>query len=85
MVSNSRDFDIKYLDAVKRPDGGYINKIGTIMWYNEEGQVHREEGPAFIGSDIAWYFNDRSYTFDNWCIAANKTDEEKMLLRLQYG
>jgi hypothetical protein len=81
---NNKDIAINYLDAVEHPDGGYINKIGTIIWYNDEGQVHREDGPAFIGRDIAWYFNDVGYSFDNWCIAANKTDKDKMLLRLQY-
>ena len=88
MGNSSRDCDIVDFDAVLQSDGSYIDRDGDMSWYNEIGEWHREDGPAVIygGSGSAeWYFNDASYTFDGWCIVLNKTDEEKMLLRLQYA
>jgi hypothetical protein len=59
---------------------------GSSQWHNELGQWHRDDGPAVMygNGEIRWWANDTEYTFDEWCIALNKSDEEKMLLRLQY-
>tara|TARA_R110002124_G_scaffold19674_1_gene78504 strand:+ start:969 stop:1247 length:279 start_codon:yes stop_codon:yes gene_type:complete len=90
---SSRDHDIKYWDAILQPDGSYIFPNGQIRWYNEVGQNHREDGPSVIyvppqsctlDMTHEWTLYDRYYSFNNWCIELNKTDEEKMLLRLQY-
>ena len=80
------DFDINLYGAVEQPDGSWLHNDGDIFWYNELGQRHRKDGPAVIKSDgeIYWYFNGDSYKFDEW-LKLNKTDEEKMLLRLQYA
>ena len=48
MGSSSRDYDIFFDGAVEQSDGSYLNKYGTITWYNEEGEIHREDGPAII-------------------------------------
>jgi len=39
-----------------------------------------------LRSDIfdEWFLNDRQYSFYEWCKELNKTDGEKMLLKLQY-
>ena len=99
MGNSSRDGDIVDFDAVLQSDGSYIDHDGDISWYNEIGEWHREDGPAIISingdvewwyndtqytSDVEWWYNDTQYTFDGWCIVLNKTDEEKMLLRLRY-
>lgn len=36
-----------------------IDKSGTIKWYNEDGQYHKEDGPAIVYSngDKFWYIN----------------------------
>ena len=81
-----KDFDINLYGAVEQPDGSWLHNDGDIFWYNELGQRHRKDGPAVIKSDgeIYWYFNGREYKFDEW-LKLNKTDEEKMMLRLQYA
>jgi hypothetical protein len=55
-------------------------------WLN--GDLHRIDGPAVElanGSKI-WGLYDRSYTFDDWLEANNLiSEEEKVMLKLQYG
>jgi hypothetical protein len=83
----SRDKDITFFAAELQPDGSYINRYGHISWYNEKGQLHNEDGPGVIiyRGKSYWYLHGATYSFNGWCIAANKTDEVKMLLRLQYA
>ena len=81
-----RDFDINLYGAVEQPDGSWLHNDGDIFWYNAYGQRHRKDGPAVIKSDgeIYWFLNGRKYKFAEWLIELNKSDEEKMLLRLRY-
>jgi hypothetical protein len=83
---NHRVLYIKLFGATLQPDGSYIDDTGYIGWYNEAGAKHNAKGPSIKYSDgsVAWYINGINYSFADWCIAANKTDEVKMLLRLQY-
>jgi hypothetical protein len=71
----------------QRPDGSVLYEDGVIVWYNEIDDIHRENAPAAVYEDgrVEWYLHNHEYTFDEWCIALNKTDEDKMMLRLQYG
>jgi hypothetical protein len=41
-----------------------IDYYGTICYYNEQGQWHREDGPAVEWSDgdKYWYINDKEYS-----------------------
>jgi len=97
---SNRDYDIVFgakfdktnhinnIGELLQSGGCYLGSNGGMFWYNKEGQYHREDGPAIINEDGAaalWCLNDKEYTFDDWCIELNKSDEEKMLLRLQYG
>jgi len=73
-------------NKLHRKDGpAIINENGTKAWYIN-GNCHREDGPAIIYSDgdKFWFLNDIKYTFKNWCNELNKTDEEKVFLRLKY-
>jgi len=49
---------------------------------------HREDGPSAIiyhdGINY-WYLNGIRYSFEEWCKILNKTDEEKIFLRLKYS
>ena len=85
--TNARDMHIiRSSYAVEQPDGSYLHNDGAISWYNEVGQRHRKDGPAVIKSDGEWWYIDgRIYSFNDWCNKLNKTDEEKMMLKLQYG
>jgi hypothetical protein len=89
-TGSTRDRDMRLFRAEEQSDGSYKTFSGNIRWYNAEGQLHREDGPAVLYSaynrdKINWWVKDVKYSFDEWCIEMNKTDEEKMLLRLQYG
>ena len=89
---NARDNVYRYsrsIHAVEQSDGSYISSTtGYIYWYNEEGDIHREDGPAIYGGgsgDIYWYINGtKIYTFNEWIKLTPISDEQKMLLRLQY-
>jgi hypothetical protein len=84
--SNDRIYGINYGGAELQDDGSYLQD-GNIHWYNALGFLHREDGPAFIGSDntVCWCVDGHChYTLNSWCITLNKTDAEQMMLRLQY-
>jgi|TARA_B110000259_G_scaffold125531_1_gene142082 hypothetical protein len=51
------------------------------------GWLHRIDGPALTQSNgnVHWYLNGDLHTFDEWIKLTPISDEEKMLLRLQYG
>ena len=85
---SSRDFVINKRGAELQPDGSYINEWGNILYFDESGGYHREDGPAVISSDggvVEWWLNGNYYYVDDWLIELNKSDECKMMLRLCYG
>jgi len=84
---SDRDFIIKHYGAVLQSDGSYLDCEGHISWFNDDGESHRADGPAYILPDgsLEWSLNDKCYSFDEWCIKTNISDETKMLLRLQYA
>ena len=43
-----------------------IDEHGSLRWYNEKGEYHREDGPAFIRSDgdCYWYKNGKYHRED---------------------
>ena len=83
---NNRDIHIRRFCAVKQADGSWLHEYGETTWYNELGQLHREDGPSVICAyELRWYLYGVNYVFDEWLIKLNKSDEEKMLLRLQYA
>ena len=86
---NARDNVYRYsrsIHAVEQSDGSYLHEDGDIVWYNKSGTMyHREDGPAVIrGNIVYWYYLGIEYNFDLWCMLTNKSDEVKMMLRLQY-
>jgi hypothetical protein len=87
MIHSNRYVAINYLDAVEQPDCSYLDNTGVIQWFNDEGEIHCDFGPAIIYPDGSkhWFVNDKRYLFNDWCKKLSKTDEKKMLLRLQYG
>ena len=88
---SSKENDINDLLAVQQSDGSYIDKNNEITWYNEQEQMHREDGPAIIypvtgwnSEEVEWWLNDEEYTLDEWIKLTPISDEEKMMLKLQY-
>jgi hypothetical protein len=60
---------------------------GTKLWY-KHGKSHRVDGPAVVFEEgtIYWYLDGNAYYFDDW-LEANTyiSEEEKVMLKLQYG
>ena len=45
----------------------YVKRI-CVVWFNDKGQHHREDGPAFEYTDgtTLWYLNGRSYAEEDY-------------------
>jgi hypothetical protein len=43
-----------------------IDQYGTKLWFNEEGQHHRLDGPAieWVDGDKSWWFNGKRHRLD---------------------
>jgi hypothetical protein len=78
----------KYLkpSEVQQPEiATYTN--GDKEWYLDE-KIHRVDGPAieWTNGNKEWFLNGKDYTFDKWLNANNFiSEEEKVMLKLQYG
>jgi len=83
---NQRDFDIENYGMTQLTNGSYVDREGDIHWYNEEGQAHKEDGPAVIwaNGNRYWFLNGDHIDFRRWIKLTPVSDEQKLLLRLQY-
>jgi hypothetical protein len=93
---SSRDHNITHFGAILLPNGSYIDKYGCIHWYNNKGERHREDGPALIcpkgnsswnlnKGNSYWYLYNKGHPFNRWLKLAPISDENKMILKLQYA
>jgi hypothetical protein len=85
-IDNNRWWNIHHYGAKRQPNGSYIIASGTIHWYNDKGEYHRDNGPAItrpLGRS-SWYLNGKRYPFNEWLTRTPISDEQKLLLRLQY-
>lgn len=43
-----------------------VHPNGDTYWYNEKGQIHREDGPAVIrfNGDKEWWINGKNHRLD---------------------
>jgi hypothetical protein len=71
-----------------RIDGPAVELVnGRKDWYLN-GYLHRTCGPAINkpNGDIFWYLNGSLLFFDEWLAQTiGLTDEEKVMMKLQYG
>jgi hypothetical protein len=81
----------KHYNIVLQDDGSYLHNDGEYFWYNEAGQIHREDGPAITcesdnldDRDHSWYLNDEDLTLEEFLRETPVSDEIKMMLRLRY-
>jgi len=74
----------------KRKEKPYciIYPDGDKYWV-VNNKFHREDGPAieYIDQELdhCYYLNDIKYSFEQWCEKLNKTDEEKVFLKLKFS
>jgi|TARA_R110000851_G_scaffold115046_1_gene240842 hypothetical protein len=55
-------------------------------WY-QHGLRHRANGPAveFASGTKLWYLHDIRLSFDKWLNKVDISDEDKVMMKLQYG
>jgi hypothetical protein len=71
-----------------RVDGPAIEYADGFKSWWLNGRHHRVDGPAieYAGGNSSWYLNGRRYSFDEWIdINTYISEEEKVMLKLQYG
>jgi len=81
------------LDVIKKhytheqlPDGSLLVNGDLVCTFNDSGYLHSDIKPALhLGIKIGWWLDGTEFSFEEWCIKLNKTEEEMLLLRLQYG
>lgn len=51
---------------INKPNNPYIDSAGNARWYNELGELHREDGPAveFADGTRYWLINDEFHRED---------------------
>jgi hypothetical protein len=70
-----------------REDGPAVESVHGNQWWID-GRFHRIDGPAIEYADgqVSWYLEGLRYTFDQWLAkTTGLTDEETVMLKLQYG
>jgi hypothetical protein len=70
-----------------RVDGPAVEYVdGHKVWY-QHGKRHRDDGPAmeWVSGAKSWYLNDIYLSFDEWLPKVKMSDEDKVMMKLQYG
>ena len=64
-----------------------VRRNGDIGYYNEVGQFHREDGPAWIGADGTemWYFKGRRHREDGPAVIRGDGTQMYYLNGIFYG
>jgi hypothetical protein len=59
---------------------------GIKRWY-QHGDLHRDDGPAveWANGDKRWWLNNQHLSFDKWLDEVDMPDENKVMMKLQYG
>lgn len=67
-------------------DGPALISSAVSTWY-QHGKRHREDGPAYEWDDgrVQWWLNDMEYRFDSWLNSVDLSDEDRTLLKLEWG
>jgi hypothetical protein len=70
-----------------RDDGPAVIRANGDKWWCQHGKLHRDDGPAWEYADGAngWWLNDNLLSFDEWLDKADISDEDKVMMKLQYG
>jgi hypothetical protein len=74
-------------DKIHRTDGpAVVYTCGDKEWWVDD-EVHRTDGPAieYANGDEAWWLNNERFTFDEWLDEVDMSNEDKVMMKLQYG
>jgi hypothetical protein len=70
-----------------RDNGPAVEYTDGDRWWYLNGKCHREDGPAIDWGDgtKTWYLYDQRLSFDGWLEEVDISDEDKVMMKLQYG
>jgi hypothetical protein len=70
----------------ERKHGQIVNAEGDNFWY-QHGEFHRDDGPAIIYANghKSWWLNNERFTFERWLDEVDISEEQKVMIKLQYG
>ena len=57
-----------------------IDADGNKLWYNNQGQRHREDGPAWedVNGDKAWFINDELHREDGPAVTSSGRSKDNL-------
>jgi hypothetical protein len=86
-VENSNKFWRDSTDVLHRDDGPAIIYINGHKEWWQHGKRHRDDGPAVVyaSGHQRWYLYDQRLSFDGWLNKVDMSDEDKVMMKLQYG
>jgi hypothetical protein len=61
---------------------------GDKVWFTHSSRIHRIDGPAieYVDGRKSWYLDNDKLTLDEWLTKNHGlTEEEKVMMKLQYG
>jgi hypothetical protein len=70
-----------------RDNGPAVEWSDGDMWWYKYGLRHRDDGPAVerANGPKEWWLNNRYLTFEKWLDKVDIPNENKVMMRLQYG
>jgi hypothetical protein len=87
-INNDGDKEWRLNGKLHRVGAPAIQRIGGEKWWILNGKLHRVDGPAIehLRGYKEWWLDNGRYSFDDWLEANNYiSEEEKLMLKLQYG
>jgi hypothetical protein len=82
-------FRITLNDIMPYREGAYAVDIKDVTWWLVNGEVHREDGPAFfdhLTGQCAWFIHDEQvHTYECFQELTNCSDEDILVFKLKWG
>jgi hypothetical protein len=75
-------------DQVHRTDGPAVETPRGDKAWCLHNALHRDDGPAieFADGSVSWQLHGKQLSFDTWLAqTTGLTNEEKVMIKLQYG
>jgi hypothetical protein len=86
-VENSNKFWRDSNGVLHRTDGPAIIYINGHKEWWQHGKRHRDDGPAVMYADghQRWFQHGKWLPFAQWLEEVDISDEDKVMMKLQYG
>lgn len=87
MKKSSEEIETVFPGPGDHPGTKYLHIDGIReLHFDYEGRIGCDQEPAIVKLDgkYEWWYKGREYTFENWCKATGKSDEEMVKLKLEW-